>query len=118
LPTWAPQTAVGVWVTCGDRMFRRTSPAARNGGGCTCPAPCVPVAVAEQALERYYATVSQQQITHAMATPTTTEPAKGSGQSIAPVQIYRSRSDDQRRLLNQALFHRLYLADDRITDEP
>jgi hypothetical protein len=88
----------------------------RNRQQGSCPAPYVNVAVAEQAVERYYATVSHQQIVDSLATLITAAPAKDSGRYITPAQIYRSCTDDQRRLLNQKLFQRLYLADDRITD--
>ncbi|HEY2173114.1 MAG TPA: hypothetical protein VGH85_04810 [Mycobacteriales bacterium] len=78
------------------------------------------VAVVEHAVERYYATVTQQQITEALATLTTGETVDhDAGGSLDLVQVYRSCTDDRRRLLNQALVRRLYLADDRITaDEP
>jgi hypothetical protein len=89
----------------------------RNRQQRTCPAPYVNVAVAEQAVERYYATVSQQQITHVLTTPATGDTADNDpGRTLDPVQVYRGCTDDQRRLLNQALFRRLYLADDRVAD--
>lgn len=88
----------------------------RNRQQGTCTAPHVTLAVAEHAVERYYATVSQQRITDALTTLTTAEPADiDNGQILDPVQVYRGRADEQRRLLNQALFGRLYLAEGRIT---
>src|SRR5690606_16624213 len=33
-----------------------------------------------------------------------------------PDQLYRRCNDQQRRLLNQAIFHALYIEDDKITD--
>lgn len=75
------------------------------------------VAVAEHAVERYYATVSQQQVADALAGLATGDTADYEPvQLLAPVQIYRVSEDDQRRQLNHVLFRRLYLADGRITD--
>ncbi len=75
------------------------------------------VAIAEDAVKRYYATVSQQQIAEAQATLTRGDTAdNNAGQPDDPVQFYRACTDERRQLLNQTLFHRLYLADDRITD--
>lgn len=71
------------------------------------------VAVAEQAVERYYAAVSQQQITDAQATLTTDDDPSGAPD---PIQFYRGSTDYQRQQLDHALVHRLYLADSRITD--
>lgn len=89
----------------------------RNRQQGTCPAPYVNVAIAEDAVERYYATVSHQQIADAQATLTKTDAADNSrGRPLDPVQLYRTYTEDQRQLLNQALFRRLYLAEDRITD--
>jgi hypothetical protein len=89
----------------------------RNRQQSTCQAPYVNVAIAEQTVERYYAAVSQQQITRALTTLTTGDTTDNDpGRTLDPVQVYRGCTDDQRRLLNQALFHRLYLADDRIVD--
>ncbi|UQS22880.1 hypothetical protein L1857_08640 [Amycolatopsis thermalba] len=86
----------------------------RQQGNCT--APYVNVSVAEHAVERYYATVSQRRITDALATLTADAADHVPGRTCDPVQIYQSCTDDQRRLLNHALFRRLYLADDRITN--
>lgn len=73
------------------------------------------VDVAELAVRRYYTTVSQQRITDALATLIADDTSDhNTGQTCDPVQVYRGRTDDQRRLLNYALFHRLYLAADRI----
>jgi site-specific DNA recombinase len=61
-----------------DRVRRRdeyTYFFCRNRQQGTCPAPYVNVAVAEQAVERYYTTVSQQQITDALATLTAVDTA-------------------------------------------
>ncbi|MCG3757109.1 recombinase family protein [Amycolatopsis sp. Poz14] len=89
----------------------------RNRQQGNCPAPYVNVAVAEHAVERYYATVNQQQVADAMARIATGDAADHmAGQTLAPVQIYRICDDDQRRQLNHAIFHRLYLADSRITN--
>jgi hypothetical protein len=89
----------------------------RNRRQGTCPAPYVNVAVAEQAVERYYATVSQQKLTGVLATPATGDTTDHSpSRPLDTVQVYRSCTNDQRRLLNHALFRRLYLADDRIAD--
>jgi site-specific DNA recombinase len=89
----------------------------RNRQQGTCPAPYVNVAVAEQAIERYYTTVSQRQITDALATLTAVDTAyHDPSRTRDPVQVYRSCTDNQRRLLNHALFRQLYLADDRITN--
>ncbi|MFI5782707.1 hypothetical protein [Nocardia sp. NPDC051570] len=37
------------------------------------------------------------------------------GDVCDPIRVYQRCTIDQRRLLNRALFSRLYLADDRIT---
>jgi site-specific DNA recombinase len=88
----------------------------RNRQQGTCRVPYVNVAVAEQAVERYYATVSQQRITDALAMLTTGDPADdGPRRPLGPVSIYRGCTDEQRQLLNHALFRRLYLSDDHIT---
>lgn len=87
----------------------------RNRQQGACQAPYVNVAVAEQAVECYYATVRQQQVADALV-----ELAKGDtadrhpGQT--PVQVYRACDEDQRRQLNCTLFRRLYLADGRVTN--
>jgi site-specific DNA recombinase len=87
----------------------------RNRQQGTCTAPYANVAVAEHAVERYYTTISQQRITDALATLTAGDTADHTpDRTHDPVQVYRGCADDQRRLLNHALFHRLYLADDRI----
>lgn len=89
----------------------------RNRQQGTCPAPYANVAVAEHAVERYYTTVSQRRITEALATLTAEGTADhANGRTLDPVQVYRDCTDDQRQILNHALFRRLYLADDRITD--
>ncbi|MPZ81453.1 MAG: hypothetical protein GEV28_14040 [Actinophytocola sp.] len=85
----------------------------RNRQQGTCPAPYANVSVAEHAVERYYVTVSQQRITDALARLTAADTA---GWTRDPVQVYRGCTDDQRQLLNHALFRQLYLADDRITN--
>jgi hypothetical protein len=77
----------------------------------------VNVTVAEQAVERYYTTVSRQQITDALVTLTTGGTGdQGPGRLLDPVQVYQGGTDELRRLLNHALFRRLYLADSRITN--
>jgi site-specific DNA recombinase len=87
----------------------------RNRQQGTCAVPYANVAVAEHAVERYYTTVSQQWITNALATLTAGDIADHApDRTHDPVQVYRGCTDDQRRLLNHALFRRLYLADDRI----
>ncbi len=89
----------------------------RNRQQGTCPAPYANVAIAEHAVERYYTTVSQQRIIDALATLTadgTSDHAHGWTRD--PVQVYQGCTDDQRRQLNHALFRRLYLADERITN--
>jgi hypothetical protein len=73
----------------------------RNRQQGTCLGPYVNVAIAEQVVD-------------AIATLTTG--GSDSGRTLGPVQIYQSCTNDQRQLLNRALFHRLYLADDRITN--
>ncbi|MCE7008202.1 recombinase family protein [Kibdelosporangium philippinense] len=89
----------------------------RNRQQGTCPAPYVNVAIAEQAVERYYTTISQQQITDALITLAKDDTANNSPRrTVDPAQFYRDSADDERRLLNLALFRRLYLADDRITN--
>jgi hypothetical protein len=77
----------------------------------------VNVAVTEYAVEHHYATISQQQVVDALARLAASDTAgRDPGQPLTPVQIYRTRDDDQRRQLNGALFRRLYLADGRITN--
>jgi hypothetical protein len=84
----------------------------RNRQRGACPAPYVNVAIAEDAVERYYAAISHQQITDAQATFANSDAADNSrGRPLGPVQFYRACTDDQRQLLNQALFRRLYLAE-------
>ncbi|MDI5979264.1 hypothetical protein [Amycolatopsis magusensis] len=75
------------------------------------------VAIAEHTVERYYATVNQQQVADAMARIATGDTADlMAGQPLAQGQIYQVCDDDQRRQLNHVLFRRLYLAEGRITD--
>lgn len=89
----------------------------RNRQQGNCPAPYVNVAIAEHAVERYYTTVSHQQVADAVARLATGDIAANElGQALAPVQIYRICNDDQRQQLNHAIFCRLYLADGRITN--
>lgn len=74
------------------------------------------VAGAEHAVERYYNTVNYEQITDALATLTTGDSADHDPRRpLDPIQAYRDCTDDQHRLLHDALFRRLYL-DDRITN--
>lgn len=89
----------------------------RNRQQGNCPAPYVNVAIAEHAVERYYTTISHQQVTDAMALLTTGDITDDElSQTLAPVQIYRLCDEDQRQQLNHAIFSRLYLADGRITN--
>lgn len=89
----------------------------RNRQQGNCPAPYVNVAIAEHAVERYYTTVSHQQVADAVARFATGDIAANElGQALAPVQIYRICNDDQRQQLNHAIFCRLYLADGCITN--
>ncbi|WP_084628432.1 recombinase family protein [Amycolatopsis nigrescens] len=89
----------------------------RNRQQGNCPAPYVNVAIAEHAVERYYTTVSHQQVADAVARLATGDIASNElGQALPPVQIYRICNDDQRQQLNHAIFCRLYLADGRITN--
>ena len=89
----------------------------RNRQQADCPAPYFNVAIAEHAVERYYTTVSQQQVADAVARLATGNNADDElGQALTPVQIYRICDDEQRRQLNHVIFHRLYLADGRITN--
>lgn len=75
------------------------------------------VAVAEHAVERYYATVSQQKVVDALARIAMADTVDHDpDRLLAPVQVYCARDGDQRRQLNHALFRRLYLADGRITN--
>lgn len=87
----------------------------RNRQQGTCSAAYVNVAVAERAVERYYATITRPQLAHALSAPDNVD-ATNIDTASAPVQIYRSCTDGERRLLNHVLFRRLYLTDDRITD--
>ncbi|WP_233621436.1 recombinase family protein [Amycolatopsis sp. WAC 04182] len=70
----------------------------RNRQQANCPAPYVNVAIAAHAVERYYTTISHQQVADAVARLATGNIADDDlGQTLAPVQIYRICDDDQRR---------------------
>jgi len=99
-------------VTC--RRDEYTYFFCRNRQQGTCPALYVNVAIAEHAVERHHATIGQQQIVAALAALATSDYAPD--RLLDPAQFYERCTDDQRRLLNHALFRRLYLADGRITN--
>ena len=61
-------------------------------------------------------TTVRQQITDALATLTTGGTGdQNPGQPLNPVKVYQGGTGELHRLLNHAFFHRLELADNRIS---
>ena len=86
----------------------------RNRQQGTCPAPYVTIAVAEHAVERYYATITRSHLNNALSAPDNVD-TPDIDTTLAPVQIYERSTSNERQLLNHTLFRRLYLADNHIT---
>lgn len=86
----------------------------RNRQQGTCPAPYVNIAIAEHAVERYYATITRPLSNNALTAPDNVD-TPDIDTTLAPVQVYERSAANERQLLNHTLFRRLYLTDDHIT---